>query len=277
MSHDEPVTIGLLGRSNSETVDPTYHCFGQVSSDPTRLFAFLSDPRDAVQGGAALVRGQGENTFRIRRIRSSGIEVVRESQADAAPLTQSEIERPQPGCQGAPNFSLLVSAQTREGMTQFRMDVGCTLDLLCGKVDVQICGPNAVTIGTAGSDAELAGVIVDARIGVAVSCIETADGGHRRVPFTELWGIPNSTTPALPIPANARALKVKMALGAAAASWTLYADDPTLGNIPVGDVAFDAGGTYSLDETADVTGARYLVPDSVASDRGAQLTWQIEP
>ena len=267
------VDTPLLGRSSNPRANPAYHVFGQISSDAVRISNGWNDPRIAAEGGAAWQFDERGPESRMRRIRSSGAGIVRVDGAGTLPPLAAVPSGPD---KGVTSFHLLVRASTKEGATSFRMDIGSTIDLLCGRVDVQICGPNGHLVAS-DPDAELGGIVIDARIGCAVSCIESAAGDHKSVPFSEYIITAAAASTVVESPSHARELKVYMVDGVAGGNWTTYADDPSVTTVaPSGTIAFDATGTYSLDETKNVAGARYLETDATLA-RTALLVWTIEP
>jgi len=268
-------SLPLLGRAEPASPEsPTYQLYGRIASSALPHLTLLPQ-RTAVQG-AGKVKGCREASCRIRRIRSGGCEVQRLADRGEGPIAISAIRPPEAGAYRAPSYSLLVDASTPEGFTQFRMDIGETLDLLCSQVNLTICGPDSTLITAGQQDIELEGIVTDANIGVAVSAIETADGGHRRVTFSELVRIPADAALMIVVPSCAREVKAYMVTGTSGAAWTGYTSS-TVPLVPELLMQFDAGGLYSLDETRELGGIAGLQTDTNASDRLVALVWQIEP
>lgn len=272
------VSTTLGGRAVTDAQgDPTWHVFGQIASNAASISATLNDQRQECWGGGKN-KGCRDSAFRLRRIRSSGIEIVREVAEPTSPLPITDIVARSRGCNRVSSFSLLINAETPAGFTDFRMDVGETLDIVASQVNYTICGPNgALVIGAPSPVRQLSGIISDGRIGVSVSQIEE-DGGHRSVRFSELWRIPVNRQPFLPIPTFARELKVYMVQGATTSGpWATFASTTT-NAIQEGILDFDASNTFSLDETRALGSSAFLRPDrNVQTDRIASLIWTIEP
>ncbi len=280
MPHDHTVTVDhfpLGGRVRTLThADPVYRVFGAIALNPGDLPGTLYSQRTPVQG-AGKTKGCRDSEFRMRRIRSSGIEVVRSApQNPEGPLPINDVVPPEDGSNRSPSFSMLIDASTPEGLTTFRMDIGETLDMLCSTVNITLCGPDAQLVGATPIDPRL-GLLTDARVGVAVSAIESVDGGHRRVTFSELVRIPANAPLYIPVPSYARECKVFMTQGSVvgAPPWQGFVDN--IGFAEACLIDFDPTGTYSLNETRELAGASFLRTDSNPADRVASLVWQIEP
>lgn len=285
MSHEvtsvDVADLPLLGRAEEGNASPTLHVFGQIATDATDVPGTLTDARASVQGAGKLAGGTQFSKLRMRRIRSSATEVVRSAAQAVSPLGRNEIRPPGAGLDRCANYHLIVALSTPEGNTEFRMDVGQTLDMLCGAVNFQVAGggSDSYLVGqTAQPDAQLEGLVADALIKPVVTCIESAEGDRSQVTFSELVRIPTATQLPIPVPAFAIACKVLMADGTST-DWSTFAGlDAGAGLSPEGIIVFDANGQYSLDETAPLGQAQYLLTDQTGQgDRIAKLIWTIRP
>lgn len=279
MSDPSPVIVKdlpLLGRTAQHQGDPTLHVFGVVATNPSDIPGTLVDNRLPVQGaGWTLGRNDGHR-FRMRRIRSSGVQVTRSVGVPTSALARSAVVNP-PGAFRVPSYHLLVTASTPEGNTQFRMCVGHTMDLLCGAVDIAVCGggPTAVVVAGQNIDVQQTGVIADAVIKPSVSCIESAAGDRSVTNFCEMVRIPAATNLVIPVPSFATSVKV-YASAAVAADWLTYIGDEGGPLVPCGRLDF-GGNEYSNDATSHLGACGYLVTDSALADRFCKIVWNIKP
>lgn len=281
----EKVTLeNLLGRVSTPQNQASLQVFGQISTG-AQIAQQLLPGRVQVQGAG---QAYGVNTagFRMRRIRTSGIQNTRFSQTQLAPLDRSQITA-EDGSRRTPNFSLLVSASTPEGLTQFRMNVGETLDMLAGAVNIAIVGPQGSVLvpGAGGQIDPVDGVVGDAIIGTSVSCIESASGTHSKVIYSEIYRLPANVATAIPVPAYARSCKAEIIYraglgGGPSSEWYFTAD--AAGTLRIGRLEWNAGTTVSTDESKHCGTASFLLTDILndgeqSGDRVVALFWTIAP
>lgn len=267
----------LGGRSSLMANSRSTHLFGALSTD-------IGNPQTSFQGSGTEVPRAGllekpkyAECERLWRIRSAGVEVIRESAAPLPPLARTAVVGTAQGLGPVAGFKLLVDVGASSGQTTLRMDIGETLDILGYSVNVAFLGPaNAVEVGSNQAAAGTrAGIISDAVVGFSLNMIEEADC-HCEVTYTQLVNIPSGAASTFAVPRFAKALKVQFGTGTAAAAWTKHID-PAPGILATGTLAFNAAGTVSTDNSKSVAGANFISTDTVVAVRFASLIWTIRP
>ncbi len=282
-THDiDPVVTKpeLGGRASFMANRRSTHIFGAMATDPGNPITSFVDSNSVVQQ-AGLVEGVPKRSQceRLWRVRTDGLEVIR-SGVGLAPLARGALV-PNAGQLGRglgniTAYKLLVDVWTTTGNTNFRMDIGETIDIVAAHVNVSFLGPvNATEVGSNVGPAGLrTGVVSDALVGYALNMIEAADN-HVEVVYTQQLLIPSNAAAVVQIPRFAIGLKVEMGLDIVAAAWTKSVDAAAL--IPQAPLEFNAAGTISTTESGPLGSSGFLTTDIRAPVRFATLIWTIRP
>ncbi len=217
---------------------------------------------------------------RLWRIRTAGVEVIRFDNNPLAPLTRPVITNTSDdGLGQVSGVKIIVTVGTSSGFTQFRMDVGNTIDIVGFRLSLSLLSTaNAAQVA---SDREAlppgtrSGVVFDTIVGFALHMIEAVDC-HCETLFTQRVLIPDGVASNIEIPTFATRVKAQFGLGTAATSWEKMIGSG-VNSFTAGLLEFVAAGTTSTNESADLGNATFLRTDVVGGARFVTLIWTIRP
>jgi hypothetical protein len=252
--------------------------FGSMATDATTPETTFV-PLDTIVAATGIDQQPPQDACeRLWRIRTAGVEQIRFDNNPQAPLTRTQIaNNSADGLGQVSGVKIIVTVGASSGFTQFRMDVGNTLDIVGFRLSVSLLSTaSAIEVGSnrdALPPGTRSGVIFDTIVGFALHMIEEVDC-HCETVFTQRVLIPNNVAVDIEIPKFATAVKAQYGLGVAGASWEKLIGT---GVFTVGFLEFVAAGTTSTDESADLGNATFLRTDVAAGARFVTLIWTIRP
>lgn len=291
MEQRTQIDAPLGGRAALMPQARQFQVFGNVAAAGPPQISFVPITQQLNVGNTG--KDRDKNCIeRLWRIRSSGLEVQRESVGAVAPLTVQQIQNDPPGAAvsqgGTTSFKVRVDANSTSGAYYtFDMDAGQPVELYAASVTAYFIGPaNAVEIsapsGTAGAAAAptRAGFVLDALLSLSLMATEVNTGANE-VWLTEKFLLPGNTEFVIPIPHLARKIRISMATGTSAAPWGIFLGNPTI-TLPdafqVGQITFDAGGIVSTTESEVLPSATHIrTNNNGVAARFCSITWGIRP